>query len=178
MWSTQPLHNTRGGQYNKCMQLIPHGTSHVPSCHTMEGSKPWYLCFCVRHSNRAAHLGKWGLSLEWARLGREQVASEQATCRGYYSCCTVLLLYCSFHYYIMNLLCLDFWVLGWPYFSKGWAFFQVEWAYFWMVWAYFRERGFSKIRPPPSLSSHLSSLPMGVFREPMVFELTLCSYLT
>jgi len=32
-----------------------------------------------------------------------------------------------------------------------------------MGWAYFRERGFSKIRPPPSLSSHLISLPMGVF---------------
>jgi len=46
MWLIQPLHNTRDGQYNKCMQLIPHGTSHVPTCcHTMEGSKPWYLCF-------------------------------------------------------------------------------------------------------------------------------------
>ena len=32
-----------------------------------------------------------------------------------------------------------------------------------MEWAYFRERRFSKIRPPPSLSSHLSSSPMGVF---------------
>jgi len=32
-----------------------------------------------------------------------------------------------------------------------------------MGWAYFRERGFFKIRPSPSLSSHLSSSPMGIF---------------
>ena len=31
-----------------------------------------------------------------------------------------------------------------------------------MGWTYFRERGFSKIRPPPSLSRHLSSSAMGV----------------
>ena len=60
---------------------------------------------------------------------------------------------------------------------KGWAFFQVGWPYFRMVWAYFRERGFSKIRQPPSLSSRLVHCPWVYFREPTVFELTLCSHL-
>ena len=32
-----------------------------------------------------------------------------------------------------------------------------------MEWAYFQKRGLSKIHPPPSLSSHLSSSPMGLF---------------
>ena len=97
---------------------------------------------------RAAHIGEWR-AVAGAGAIREQVASkwsEWATCRSYYSCCTVLL-YCSLLHY--NLLYLDFWVLGW--------------AYFWMGWAYFRERWFLKIRPPPSLSSHLGSLPMGIF---------------
>jgi len=60
-------------------------------------------------------------------------------------------LFCCYfaRYYVTNLLCLDFWVLGWAYFRMGWA-------YFW-------ERGFSKISPSPSLSSRLSSSPMGVF---------------
>ena len=39
----------------------------------------------------------------------------------------------------------------------------VGWAISRMGWANFQERGFSKIRPPPSLCSHLSSSPMGVF---------------
>ena len=92
---------------------------------------------------------------------REQVASkwsERATCRGYHFCCC---------YYITNLLCLYFWVLGWAYFPIGWAYLTMGWAYLTMGWAYltigwayFRER---KIRPPLSLSSHLSSSPMCVF---------------
>ena len=41
---------------------------------------------------------------------------------------------------------------------------EIWWAYFWMGWAYFQERArVLKNIPTPSLSSHLSSLPMGVF---------------
>jgi len=36
-------------------------------------------------------------------------------------------------------------------------------AYFRMRWAYFQERGFSKVRPLPSLSRHLSSSHMSIF---------------
>ena len=98
---------------------------------------------------QTAHIGEWR-AVAGAGTNREQLATKQsegATCGGYCSCCTV---YCySARYYITNLFCLDFWVLGWAYFRMGWA--------------YFREKGFSKICPPPSLSSHLSSSPMGVF---------------
>jgi len=48
---------------------------------------------------RAAHIGERRPVTE-AGVIREQVASERATWRGYYSCCTV----CS----LQNLLCLDF----------------------------------------------------------------------
>ena len=62
-------------------------------------------------------------------------------------------LFCCYtvRYYITNLLCLDFEYLGGPTF--GWDG---------------PIRGFLKIRPPPSLSSHLSSSPMGVFSKPTV----------
>jgi len=77
----------------------------------------------------------------------EQVASEQsrrATCRRYYSCCTVLLLFCLLLHYksVMSE------YLGEPTFEWGGPTF---------------ERGFSKIHPSPSLSSHSSSSPMGIF---------------
>jgi len=59
----------------------------------------------------------------------EQVASEQSkrgTCRGYYLCCTVLMLFCLLLHYKSE-------YLGGPKGGGG----------------YFRDRGFSKIRPPP-----------------------------
>jgi len=59
-------------------------------------------------------------------------------------------LYCfAATYYITNLLYLDYWVLGWAYCQIGWAYFQ--------------ERGFTNICPTSSLSSYLSSSPMGAF---------------
>jgi len=54
----------------------------------------------------------------------------------------VLLCCYTVRYYITNLLCLDFWVLGWAYFQRGWAYFAIGRAYF-------QERGFWKIYPPP-----------------------------
>ena len=39
-----------------------------------------------------------------------------------------------------------------------------------MGWAYFRERGFSKICPPPSLSSHISSSPIGISFESLWYN--------
>jgi len=87
----------------------------------------------------------------------EQVASEQskrseqATCRSYYSCCTVLLLSCSLLHYKSRIL--STWVslpsnrVG--VLSNGVGLFS-------------RERVLDNT-PTPSLSSHLSSLPMGVF---------------
>ena len=134
---------------------------------------------------RTAHIGEWRAVAE---VTGEQVAGErskQATCRGYYSCCTVLLLF--------GLLLNDksvmsgFWVLGWAYFQLWRAYFQLWRAYFRMGWAYFRERGFSKICPPPSFSSQLTSSPMGVFlrdygteRLPLANHLCLssCNHLT
>ena len=103
----------------------------------------------------------------------EQVASEWATCRGYYSCRTVLLLYCSLlHYESVMSGFLSTWVgllsnwagLVW----EVWSGHETRWAYFWMGWAYFRERGLSKIRRPPSLSSHLIS--WAYFQEPTVHQ--------
>ena len=72
-----------------------------------------------------AHVGKRRAVAGAGMIG-EQVASkqiEQATCRGYDSCCTVLLITLQICYV--------------------WIFDDL----FWMGWAYFWERGFSKIRP-------------------------------
>ena len=63
--------------------------------------------------------------------------------------------------------------MGWAYFQMGWAYFQIGWAYFWMGWAYFQGRRFLKIRPPPSLSSHISSSPMGIFSRLRYYQATL-----
>ena len=74
-----------------------------------------------------------------AKIG-EQVASEQATCRGYYSCCTVLLLYCSLLHY-----------------KSVMSGFLSTW-----VGLFLGERVL-KNTITPSLGSHLSSSPMGIF---------------
>jgi len=101
--------------------------------------------FCTMKSCRCrtAHVGKQK-AVAGAGTIREQVASERATCSSCYSCCS----YCFAAILFIITLHLDCLVLGWAYFRMGWAYFQ--------------ERGFSIIRPPPSLSSHLSSSPMGV----------------
>jgi len=71
---------------------------------------------------QTAHVGKQRAVVGAGVIG-EQVANKQATCRGYYSCCTVLLLFWSLlHYKICYV-----WVLG---------------------WTYYRERGFSKNAHP------------------------------
>ena len=81
--------------------------------------------------------------------------SEQTTCRGYYIllyCFAAILFVITLHIrYVRIFEYLDgtTFRLGGPSFELGWAYFQ--------------ERGFSKICPPPSLSCHLSSLPMGIF---------------
>jgi len=97
------------------------------------------------------------------RSGHDMGASNKRVKRASYLYRLLFLLYCFATifacYYITNL---DFWVLRWAYFQIGWAYFRMGWAYFRMGWAYFRERGFSDICPPLSLSNHLSSLPMGV----------------
>ena len=110
-------------------------------------TKIWSYTVCTMKNCRCwtAHVGERRAVAGAGTIG-EQVASEQVTCRCYYSCCTVLLLFCSLLYTLQ--ICYV-WVLGRAYFRMGWA-------YFW-------ERGFSKICPSLSLSSHLSSSPMGVF---------------
>ena len=78
-------------------------------------------------------------------------SSKRATCRGYYSCCALLLPYCSLLHYKSGFL--STWVgllsNGVGLLSNGVGLFS--------------EERVSKIYPPPSLSSHLSSSPMGVF---------------
>ena len=86
---------------------------------------------------RATHVGE-RRAVAGAGVIRRQVASELLV---EVTNLAALFCYYSVCCYITNLFCLDFWVLG---------------------WAHFRERGFSRICPPLSLSSHLSSLPMGV----------------
>ena len=105
---------------------------------------------------RAAHIGEWR-AVVGAGMIVKQVASkwsEQATCRSYYSCCTVLLLYCSLLYCksVMSGF-LSTWV---GLLSKRVVLLSNGVDLFW-------ERGFLKICPPPALSSHISSSPMGVF---------------
>ena len=89
---------------------------------------------------RVAHVGE-RRAVAGVDTNGEQIASEQATGRGYDSCCTVLLLFHSLLHYKSVL------------------------SGFLSIWVglYFQERGFTKIRPPPSLRSHLSSSPMVIF---------------
>ena len=56
--------------------------------------------FCTVKSCRCqtAHVGK-RKAVMGAGMNGEQVASERAICRGHYSCCTVLLLFCSLLHY-------------------------------------------------------------------------------
>ena len=96
-------------------------------------------------------LANEGLLQERVRSGSKSASerSEWATWRGYYSCCTI----CSLLHY--NLLCLDFWILGWPTFKYGRPTFKWDGP--------ISGERVLEIRPPPTLSSHLSSSPMGIF---------------
>ena len=85
-------------------ETLPHKTCQNRGLHQIHAaplaSAPW----------RAAHVGEWRAVAGACTIG-EQVASEwseQATCRGYYSWCTDLLLYCSL---------LHFWFLIFEYLS-------------------------------------------------------------
>ena len=96
---------------------------------------------------RAAHIGEWR-AVTGAGAIREEVASEQSertTCRGYYSCCTDLLLF------IITLQICYVWIFEClvGLLSNDMGLFSGERVL--------------KNSSTPCLSSHLSSLPMGVF---------------
>jgi len=135
------------------METLLHKTHHNRGLHQNHAappaSAPW----------RAAHVGERRV-VAGVLMIREQVASErseQAACRDYWSCCTDLaVLFCCYtlllHYKSVMSGFLSTWVgllsNRRPIFEWGGPIFG---------------RVFLKICPPPFLSSHLSSSPMGVF---------------
>ena len=95
---------------------------------------------------RAAHVGERRAVAGAGAIG-EQVAIERATCRGYYSCCTVWLLYCSlFHYKSVMSGFLSTWV---GLLSNGVGLFKGE--------------GVLESTPTPLFEQPLKFIPMGVF---------------
>ena len=94
----------------------------------------------------------------------EQVArkrSERATCRGYYSCCTVLLLYCSLLHYKSDMSgFLSTWV---GLLSNRVDLLSNRVGVLSNPVDLFLGERVLEIRPPPSLSRYLSSSPMGIF---------------
>ena len=122
----------------------------VPDSHSSSPtSAPWRAAY-IDERRAVTGAGVIGMQVTSKR-------SERTTCRSYYSCCAVLLLCCSLLHY--KSVTSEY--LGGPTFkwmgllSNGVSLLQTGWACF-------RKRGFSKIRPPSSLSSNLSSSPMGV----------------
>jgi len=106
--------------------------------------------FCTVKSCRCrtAHIGE-RRTVTGAGTIREQVASELLV-----EVTILAVLFCYYFATILLIITLQIcyvWILS------------ISVGYFQMGWAYFRERGFLKLHPPPSLSSHLSSSPMGVF---------------